>query len=260
MTLTKLRLVALAGLFALVASSVSAISMGEMCLTPTVDILPVHHFRIDFGLLAATNVRSLLDGRKGDVVGPYLSIAYGASENGVLTVEGMPYKRFEGDDGRGSEGVGDFSVWGKFILERFGDATAYGVRFGAKLPNTPSNKDFGTNQTDFFMHVFGGTDVGTWQMSAYSGIGILERPAGEEAQDDVFMVGVLGRHGVGAGRLSVEAEGFTKSRIYGDNWALYGQIEWPASDTIGVVFGAQLSKGRLYGDGEIRVGLVWGLY
>ncbi|MCS7183597.1 MAG: hypothetical protein NZ869_10880, partial [Thermoanaerobaculum sp.] len=89
----------------------------------------------------------------------------------------------------------------------------YGVRFGAKLPNTPSNKDFGTNQTAFFMHLFTGRPLGSWQVSAFGGLGILERPRGEESQVDIAMVGVLGSRRLGRGLLRLEAQGLTKSRI-----------------------------------------------
>lgn len=233
-----------------------AVSMGLPVLTPDVQVLPLHGFRIDFGGLAVLQMRSLRSQRPGDLWGPYLAITYGAAPNAELAVDGMMYKVFEPDRGKGSSAVGDFAVWGKFILGDNRGSLKYGVRFGAKLPNTPSNKDFGTNQTDFFMHVFAGAPFRGWEVSAFGGIGILERPRGEESQDDIAMVGVLGKKALGKGLLRLEAQGFTKSRIYGDNWALVANLEWPVTPSLAVLGGGQVSKGRFYGSGEIRLGLV----
>lgn len=238
------------------ATSSWAVSMGLPALTPDVSVLPLHGFRIDFGGLSVLQMRSLRSQRPGDLWGPYLAITYGAAPNAELAVDGMVYKVFEPERGNGSSAVGDFAVWGKFILGDNRNDFKYGVRFGAKLPNTPSNKDFGTNQTDFFMHLFAGAPVGGWELSAFGGIGILERPGGEESQDDIAMVGVLGKRAVGKGLLRVEAQGFTKSRIYGDNWALAANLEWPVSRTLAVLGGGQVSKGRFYGSGEVRLGIV----
>lgn len=238
------------------AASGWAVSMGLPALTPDLSILPLHGFRVDLGALTVVQMRSLRSQRPGDLWGPYLAISYGAAPNAELVVDGMVYKVFRPDRGEGSSAVGDFAVWGKFIL---GDARGdfrYGIRFGAKLPNTPSNKDFGTNQTDFFMHLFAGAPVGSWQLSAFGGIGILERPGGEESQDDIAMVGVLGKRSVGRGVLRVEVQGFTKSRIYGDNWALAANLEWPVAPSLSILGGGQVSKGRFYGSGEVRLGLV----
>lgn len=235
---------------------VGAVSMGLPALTPDLSVLPLHSFRIDFGALTVLQMRSLRSQRPGDLWGPYLAITYGAAPNAELSVDGMIYKVFEPERGKGSSAVGDFAVWGKFILGDARERLKYGVRFGAKLPNTPSNKDFGTNQTDFFMHVFAGAPFRGWEVSAFGGIGILERPRGEESQDDIAMVGVLGKRPFGKGTLRVEAQGFTKSRIYGDNWALAANLEWPVSPSFAILGGGQISKGRFYGSGEVRIGLV----
>ncbi len=76
----------------------------------------------------------------------------------------MIYTSFVPDSGKGASGVGDFAVWGKFILGDGRGDLKYGVRFGAKLPNTPSHKHFGTNQTDFCARVYG---------CSHRGLGIL---------------------------------------------------------------------------------------
>jgi len=234
-----------------------AISQGRAHLTPELAVPPVHTFRIETGMVGVANVKSLQSGRSGDLWGPYLSVSYAAAPNALLVVDGMAYKRFEADDGGGSSGVGDFAVWGSFVLgSQPGGDSGYGVRFGAKLPNTPSNKDFGTNQTDFFMHLYAGTTWRDWRLSTFGGIGILERPGGEESQDDVAMVGFLARRQVGPGVLGVEVEGFTKSRMYGNNLALHGSWEVPIKDAFGLMVGGQVSRGDFYGDGELRVGLV----
>ncbi|GBC78924.1 hypothetical protein HRbin09_00135 [bacterium HR09] len=253
----KNRIVLAGILFLLVARGQSrAVSMGLPCLTPDVDVLPLHGFRLDLGALSVLQMRSLRSNRPGDLWGPYLALTYGAAPNAELAVDGMIYKVFEPERGEGSSAVGDFAVWGKFILGEPGGHFRYGVRFGAKLPNTPSNKDFGTNQTDFFMHLFAGTAFQQWQVSAFGGIGILERPGGEESQDDVAMLGVLAKRPFGKGTLRLEAQGFTKSRIYGDNWAFAANLEWPLRPHWALLGGGQLSKGRFYGSGEIRFGLV----
>jgi len=238
------------------ALKAEAVSMGLPTLTPDTSVLPLHGFRVDLGLLEVLQMTSLRSRRPGDLWGPYLAITYGAAANAELAVDGMVYKVFSPERGKGSSAVGDFAVWGKFILGENRQAFKYGVRFGAKLPNTPSNKDFGTNQTDFFMHLFAGLPAGSWQLSAYGGIGILERPGGEESQDDVAMVGFLAKKNLGKGLLRLEAQGFTKSRIYGDNWALVANLEWPVTPSLAVLGGGQVSKGRLYGSGELRLGLV----
>lgn len=233
-----------------------SVTMGLPVLTPSTSVQPLHSFRLDFGVLSVQGIRSIRSQRHGDLWGPYLAITYGAAGNAELVAEGMLYKTFSPDRGDGSSAVGDFAIWGKFLLAEPTALLKYGVRFGAKLPNTPSNKDFGTNQTDFFMHVFAGRTYGSWDLSGSLGLGILERPGGEESQDDVAMFGVLGVRNLGQGLLRIEAQGFTKSRIYGDNWALVGNLEWPLNKSLGLLGGGQVSKGRLYGSWEIRVGLV----
>lgn len=70
------------------------------------------------------------------------------------------------------------------------------------------------------------------------------------------MLGVLAKRQLGAVQLRVEAQGFTKSRIYGDNWALVANLEWPLSPELALLGGGQVSKGRFYGSGELRLGLV----
>jgi len=255
MRLPRLSCSVLLGLVTL-ASSAGAISMGLPAVTPDTSVLPLYGFRVDLGILQVLQMRSLRSNRPGDLWGPYLAITYGAAPNAELAVDGMLYKVFRPDRGEGSSAVGDFAVWGKFVLGEGKEHLRYGVRFGAKLPNTPSNKDFGTNQTDFFMHLFAGLPVRGWEVSAYGGIGILERPGGEESQDDVAMVGILGKKQLGKGLLRLEAQGFTKSRIYGDNWALAGNLEWPVSPHFALLGGGQISKGRFFGSGELRFGLV----
>jgi len=241
----------------ILADGSGALTLGRAHLTPELAVPPVHTFRIETGVLGVARVTSLKSGRKGDLWGPYVAVSYAAAPNALLVVDGMAYKRFEADRGEGSAAVGDFVVWGTFVLgsQPGGDA-GYGVRFGAKLPNTPSNKDFGTNQTDFFMHLFAGMPWRDWRLSTFGGIGILERPGGEESQDDVVMVGFLAKRSLGHGELGVELEGFSKSRIYGDNWALHGSYELPLKGVLGLLVGGQLSTGDLYGAGELRLGIV----
>jgi len=255
MSLARLSCAVALGLVSL-ASSAGAISMGLPALTPDTSVLPLYGLRVDLGVLQVLQMRSLRSNRPGDLLGPYLAITYGAAPNAELAIDGMIYKVFRPDRGEGSSAVGDFAVWGKFLLGKAQDQLRYGVRFGAKLPNTPSNKDFGTNQTDFFMHLPAGTPWRGWQLSAYGGIGILERPGGQESQDDVAMVGILGKKQLGKGLLRLELQGFTKSRIYGDNWAFAGNLEWPITPHVAVLGGGQISKGRFYGSGELRLGLV----
>ncbi|MGE5236343.1 MAG: hypothetical protein ACM3O7_08355 [Acidobacteriota bacterium] len=253
--------VPLAILCLLGAGTATAMSMGQLSVTPDLSVPPLHHFRIDLGGLFESSISSLKSGLEGDLYGPYLSISYGAASNAVLTVDGMAYKTFAPQHGaEGSSGPGDFAVWGKFLLGQDDRRDrAYGVRFGAKLPNTPSNKDFGTNRTDFFMHVFGGLARGPWEFDGYGGLGILERPGEPASQDDVAMVGLLVKRAVASGSVRVEVEGFTKSQLYGDNWALHVTYEHRFGPTWGAVIGGQLSKGRFYGSGEGRVGLVFWL-
>jgi hypothetical protein len=235
----------------------SALPGGRATVTPDLSVLPLQGFRLELGMVGTENVISIKSGRRGDLWGLYIRIDYGAASNAVLTVEGIGYKSFVPEHGGGTAAVGDFTVWGKFVLgEGPHDRGGYGVRFGAKLPNTPSNKDFGTNETDFFMHLFAGTTAADWQLSAYGGIGILDRPEVSGSQDDIAMGGVLGRRNTWGGVVSVELEGFTKSRIYGNNWGLHLVWEHPAKAPLGYMVAAQLSHGKLYGTFELRAGLV----
>lgn len=245
-------------LAALVASALalpsSADPFGRATMTPDLLFLPVHGFRIDFGYAAITGVTSIRTGDKGDLRGPYLAITYGVADTAQLMIEGMATKTFTPDHGSGTSAVGDFTVWGKFLLGTAPGGGGYGVRFGAKMANTPSGKDFGTNQNDFFAHVFAGVDAGSWKLSAYGGIGILDRPL-ENAQDDLAMFGVMALRPLGRGTVRVEGEGFTQSHLYGDNWALHVVYELPVTHTLGVQFAGQASTGDLYGSSELRAGV-----
>ncbi len=173
-----------------------------------------------------------------------------------MAVDGTLYKQFIPNYGHGSNGVGDFAVWCTVILGDTRSQFKYGLRFGSKLPNTPSNKDFGTNQTKLFMHLLAGLPWRGWDLSTFGGIGTLERPGGEESQDDVAMLGVLAKRQLGAVLLRVQAQGFTKARIYGHNWALVANLEWALSPQLALLGGGQVSRGRFYGSGELRLGLV----
>ena len=227
---------------------------GRPTMTPDLLFLPVHGFRIDFGYNAISGVTSIRTGGKGDLRGPYLSIAYGVADTAQLMIEGMAYKTFSPDHGQGTSAVGDFTVWGKFLLGSGPNGAGYGIRFGAKMPNTPSGKDFGTNQNDFFAHVFAGVDAGEWKLSAYGGIGIVDRPL-EHAQDDLAMLGVMALRPLGTGTLRLEGEGFAQSHLYGDNWAFHAVYELPLTRTWGVLVAGQASSGRLYGSSELRAGM-----
>jgi hypothetical protein len=251
------RVALLVGLLSAVAAPSSALPGGRATITPDLDTLPVRGFRLEMGVVGIENVVSVKNGRRGDLWGPAVRLDYGAARNVVLSVDGIAYKSFVAEQGGGSAAVGDFTVWGKVILAGDpGEHRGWGVRFGAKLPNTPSGKDFGTNESDVFVHVFGGTDVAGWRVSAYGGIGILGRPGVPSAQDDVAMGGVLARRPAAGGLVGVEVEGFTSSRLWGDNWALHMVWEHPADAPLSYMVAGQLSHGRLYGAGALRAGLV----
>ena len=152
----------------------AGLTLGRPHLTPELTVPPVHTLRIDAEVLGVADMRSLRSGRKGDLWGPYVAVSCAAAPNPLLAVDGMAHKRFEADTGGGSAAVGDVGVRGSFVLgSEPGGTTGYGVRFGAKLENAPSNKDFRTNQTDFFMHLFAGTTWRSWRLSTFGGIGIL---------------------------------------------------------------------------------------
>lgn len=230
-------------------------------VTESVAVLPLNTFQFQVGEDYLEDFHSIRTGEKGNLwQDAHLGFRWGISDRVELDVDGIPYKRYRSDSGRSDSGVGDFTVWGKFILwQGSNPGTAFGFRLGVKMPNTPSDKDFGTNQTDFYAQILSGKSWGRFRLWGNVGLGILDNPHIRQSQDDIYQYGVAFSYALND-RWTVVGEGqgfFSRGRdtLYGDNHALrMGVLYTPVKNwTFDVA--AATSSGRLYGDWSATIGV-----
>ncbi len=230
-------------------------------VTESVAVLPLDSFQLQLGEDYYHGFQSIRTGEKGDLwQDGHIGFRWGISNKVELDVDGMPYKRYTSDSGRSDAGVGDFTVWGKFILWQ-GDnpGTAFGFRLGVKMPNTPSYKDFGTNQTDFYSQLLAGKSWGRFKLWGNLGLGILDNPHIRQSQDDIYQYGLAFSYDMTERWTLVgEGQGFIsrgRQTLYGDNHAVrMGVLYRPAKHWTFDVAAAK-SSGRLYGDWSATIGV-----
>lgn len=243
--------------------SVFAVSAQDIrpLVTESLTILPVNHFQFQLGEDYYHSFNSIRTGEEGNLwQDAHVALRWGVSNRVELQLDGIPYKRYYADSGRHDEGVGDFSVWGKFIIWQ-GEKpdTAFGFRLGVKMPNTPSNKDFGTNQTDFYAELMAGRSWGRFQLWSNLGIGILDNPYIRQSQDDIYPYGLAFSYtltrqwcvvGEGVGFISRGRE-----TLYGNNHALRLGILFTPVQNWTFDAAAAVSTGRLYGNWSATAGV-----
>jgi len=226
-----------------------------------VDVLPVSSLEINFGEEYIHAFRSIRTHEPGNLwKHGQLAMRWGFSDNVELEVDGSLQKHFEADSGRTDTGIGDFSVWGKFLLWR-GEkpGTALGFRLGVKMPNTPSDKDFGTNQTDYYSEFLAGREFDKLKIWGSVGLGILDNPYKRQSQDDIFTYCVAFSYPLGTHwEVTGDGHGFLsggQSVLYGDNHALSLGARYHMSRRWSITASAAKSSGRLYGDWSARAGV-----
>jgi hypothetical protein len=109
---------------------------------------------------------------------------------------------------------------------------AFGLRFGAKLPNGNASDHLGTDQVDWGGELLGSKTLGPVDLLMNMGLQILDNPNGA-GQDDLFSWGVavtsrdlVSEESAGFGlRLVAEAAGLTGSRFGNDRAALRGGFQ-----------------------------------
>ncbi|MEJ2420715.1 MAG: hypothetical protein P8018_03130 [Acidobacteriota bacterium] len=162
--------------------------------TEDIWMLPTNGISLQLGEDYIDGFHSIQDGRQGNLwQDAHMALRWGVSDRMELEVDGVPYKRWHADYGQSDAGVGDFSVFGKFrVWKGKNPGTGFGFRLGVKMPNTPSHKAFGTNQTDFYFSLIGGKGWGRVRVWSNVGIGILDNPFIRQTQDDVLTWGLAG--------------------------------------------------------------------
>lgn len=235
-------------------------------VTESVAVLPLDAFQLQLGEDYISGFHSIRTGRKGNLwQDAHLNFRWGISDRVELDVDGLPYKRYRADSGRTDAGVGDFTVWGKFILWQ-GDnpGTAFGFRLGVKMPNTPSYKDFGTNQTDFYAQLLSGKSWGRFKIWWNLGLGILDNPRIRQSQDDIYQYGLAFSCAMNERWTLVgEGQGFIsrgRETLYGDNHAVrLGVLYTPTRNWTFDVAVAK-SSGLLYGSWSATAGVSYGFH
>lgn len=225
------------------------------------DVLPVNSLEMYVGEEYIHDFSSIRTHEPGDLwEHGQLSLRWGISDNVELEVDGSLQKHFEADSGRTCSGVGDFSVWGKFVVWR-GEkpGTAFGFRLGVKMPNTPSDKDFGTNQTDYYSEFVAGKGFDKFKVWGSVGLGILDNPYKRQSQDDIFTYSLAFSYPIATHwELTGNGHGFISGGnclLYGDNYALSLGARYHANRRWSVTASAAKSSGRLYGDWSAQVGV-----
>ncbi|MFN7929800.1 MAG: transporter [Blastocatellia bacterium] len=87
--------------------------------------------------------------------------------------------------------VGDFFIATKIkVRNETNRIPAFGVRFGAQLPNSNQSRGLGVNQTNFFMTALASKTVGKFRVSGNLGLAILTAPTELFSQNDVMLYGL----------------------------------------------------------------------
>lgn len=225
------------------------------------DVLPVNTLDVYVGEEYIHDFRSIRTHEPGDLWDHgQLAIRWGVSDKVELEVDGSLQNRFGADSGRSNSGVGDFSVWGKFIVwSGKNPGTAMGFRLGVKMPNTPANKDFGTNQTDYYTEFIAGKGFGKLKIWGNLGLGILDNPYKRQSQDDIYTYCLAFSYPIGEKwEITGDGHGFFSNGnpvLYGDNHALSLGVLCHANAKWSVSASAAKSSGRLYGDWSALVGV-----
>jgi hypothetical protein len=158
--------------------------------TEDLTLLSVNGVQFQVGENYIDDYRSIRTGERGSLwEDARMAVRWGVGTNVELWAEGTPYKRFTVDStGRHNEGVGDFTLWGKYRVWQSQDlSSAFGFRFGVKLPNTPARKDFGTNQSDVYALLMASKSWGRFRIWSNLGLGILDNPYKRQSNDDVYL-------------------------------------------------------------------------
>jgi len=263
--LAKLRIVLAFSLFALIAvlafASLASAQDVQPLLDGGVETLPVNGFEVYVGEEYLHGFRSIRTHEPGDLwKHGQIALRWGVSDRVELEADGSAQKRFKADSGRVDSGVGDFSIWGKFLVWKGAEpGTAIGLRFGVKMPNTPTEKDFGTNQTDYYSEIIAGRALGKLKLWGQLGLGILDNPYRRQSQDDIYIYTLAFSYPVKEHwTVEGDARGFFsrgEPTLYGDNHSMRLGISVDLRRDLALSASFASSSGRLYGDWSGRVGL-----
>lgn len=158
-------------------------------LSPTTTPAGVHRFR--FGLRYAEGERLLFqqtDVHRREFQLPELSVALGFSHNMEVLVR-YPFLYLK-EEGRGWDyGSGDVRLdWNYRIWQEGSVVPETALHVAVKLPNADNVKDFGTNETDFFIGALFAKRWGRLTLLLNADLGLLGNPRTTEPnQDDVLL-------------------------------------------------------------------------
>lgn len=213
----------LGGLLASVSPALRADDIRPIA-TEDIAVLPLKQVQLEVGESYIDEFRSIRTGEVGSLwEDGHIAVRWGVGTNVEVWVEGTPYKQFTVDaTNRHNQGVGDFSLWGKFRFWQSQDSSAaFGFRFGVKLPNSPSDKDFGTNLSDVYTLLMARKSWGRFELWGEVGLGILDNPYKRQSNDDVYPYGLASSFQLGERWLVAAEMTGLRSRgkpvLYGNN-------------------------------------------
>ena len=172
----------------------------------TEDVEPVKpgYVRADLGFDFAQGKTFPLSGLKGDLsrIG-VTTLTFGLAPNVEVEIGGTIHNSLA-INSRGASAIplnltspnstsdtGDFFLATKIkIRNETNRLPAFGVRFGAQMPNSNQTRGIGLNQTNFFFTTIASKTIGKFRVSGNIGLGIFTSPNELYSQNDLLLYGL----------------------------------------------------------------------
>ncbi len=189
---------------------------------------------------------------------PIIDVAIGVSPN-VELLFCYPFLYMKQDGQSYEYGSGDLKIGGVFrFLTETRHLPVSAIKFAVKLPNADDTKEFGTDQTDFFVGGVFEKKFDKVKLLVNTDFAILGNPeATETKQDDVliYKVGLIFPAGENTA-VGLEVEGVEFSRYGNDRLFIRGGIATPF---LGILLDASVAAGLTEesGDFQASVGFTW---
>jgi hypothetical protein len=181
----------LAGILLLLSSPAALSAILEPTGLQDAHLLAKNTAEFRLGLSYAEDVRTPfqrqnLDRRVAEIPSLTLNLGLGERVEGQLYYDYL-YLQEQGQDP--AWGSGDLTLAFKVgLLQETPALPALALRVATKLPNADDGRDFGTDQTDFFVDLLAARDWRRISLFLSVGLGILGNPVG--GQDDLMQYGV----------------------------------------------------------------------
>ncbi len=161
---------------------------------------------------------------------PSFDVALGVAPNTELLFH-YPLMYLDQDGQSADYGSGDLVVEGVFkIFQNIQLPFEWAFKLGVKLPNADDEKEFGTDETDFFTGIATMNQFGSFSLLTNVEIAILSNPHTEKTeQDDVLLYKIAGVYTLNeeGAYVVLGLEGIEFSRFDNERGTLKAGLAWP---------------------------------